>query len=263
VTTATLLIQAAYREGNLIAVGRSPTTDEQNEALPALVRLINGIFGFEMGENLAEWLFPVPQRTAPVAANYPQLPAASYLNQPYCSAYLAPYPPRNSRVVWGGVTGTLYFPEAPEPGTQMAVVQGSGAGDGGTPGAILTLNGNGRQIQDPADQTYKNTVTLTNPAASTNWFYRDDLGKWMLVADLATLGADNLFPKEFDDFFICALSKRLAPRYGKITAAETIATAKLTLTRLKARYRQSAPTVYNSQDFPRTSQSFLPGNWWL
>lgn len=262
-TTATLLIQAAYREGNLIAVAANPTTAEQNEALPALVRLINGIFGFEMGENLREWLFPVPQRTAPVAANWPQLPAASYLNAPYCSAALSPYPPKNSRVVWGGVTGTLYFPEKPEPGTQMAVVQGSGAGDGGAPGAILTLNGNGRQIQDPADQAYKNTVTLTNPAASTNWFYRDDLGKWKLIADLTALSDDNLFPKAFDDFFICALSKRLAPRYGKITAAETIATATLTLKRLKARYRQSAVTVYGSQDFPGTSQSFYDGSWWL
>lgn len=261
-TTATLLIQAAAREGNLVAAGASFTTAEQTEALSALNRLVNGIFGFEMGENLADWLYPVPQRTAPVAANFPQLPIPSYVNQPYASAYLSPYPPKNSRVVWGGVTGTLYFPEAPEPGTRMAVVQGSGAGDSGAPGQIITLNGNGRTIQDPADKAFKNTVALTNPATSNQWIYRDDLGQWLLCQDMV-LADDCPFPKEFDDFFICALAKRLAPRYSKITAKETIETARVTLARLKARYRQSAPTVYGSQDFPRSDQSYLTGSWWL
>lgn len=261
-TTATLLIQAAYREGNLIAVGGSPTAGEQTEALALLNRLVDGIFGFEMGENLADWLFPVPQRTAPVAANYPQLPISSFLTAPYSSAFLSPYPPNNSRVVWGGVTGTLYFPEAPEPGSRMAVVQGSGAGDSGAPGQILTLNGNGRTIQDPTDKFLKNTVVLTNPATSNQWIYRDDLGQWMLCQDMA-IGDDCPFPKEFDDFFICAAAKRLAPRYGKITAKETIETAKTKLAALKARYRQTAPTVYGSDSFPRTSQSYLTGSWWL
>lgn len=261
-TTATLLIQAMYREGNLIAVGGSPTATEQTEALALLNRLVNGIFGFEMGENLADWLFPVPQRTAPVAANYPQLPISSFQALPYCSTFLSPYPPRNSRVVWGGVTGTLYFPEAPEPGSRMAVVQGSGAGDSGAPGQILTLNGNGRTIQDPGDKALKNTVALTDPITAAQWIYRDDLGQWMLCQDMA-IGDDCPFPKEFDDFFICAGLKRLAPRYGKLTARETIETAKTKLAALKARYRQSAPTVYGSQDFPRTGQSYLTGSWWL
>jgi hypothetical protein len=140
-TTATTLIQAAYREGNLIPVGKSPTPTEQSEALDGLNRLVNGIFGFEMGENLADWLFPAPQRTAPVAANYPQLPAPAYQGV-LQNTYMTPYPPNNVRVVWGGVTGTLWFPEKPEPGSRMAVVQGSGAGDSGAPGQIITL---GRQ----------------------------------------------------------------------------------------------------------------------
>lgn len=259
-TTATLLIQAAYREGNLIAVGASPNATELTEALPALNRLVNGIFGFEMGENLADWLYPVPQRTAPVAANYPQLPSCAA--PAWMSTCLSPYPPKNTRVVWGGVTGKVYFPEAPEPGTRMAVVQGSGAGDHGAAGQILTLDGNGRTIQDPADQAFKNTVALVDPLTSNQWIYRDDLGQWKLCQDMA-IGDDCPFPKEFDDFFICALAKRLAPRYSKITARETIETAKAKLSALKARYRQSAPTVYGSEDFPRSAQSYLTGSWWL
>lgn len=259
-TTATLLIQAAYREGNLVPVGMQPTTAEQTEALAALNRFINGIFGFEMGENLADWLFPQPQRTAPVAANYPQLPYPNYSGV-LANTYLSPYPPKNSRLIWGAVTGTVYFPEAPEPGSRMAFIQASGAGDSGAVGQILTLNGNGRTIEAA------NTVTITSLAAPgappRQWLYRDDLGDWVKCQDLATINDDCPFPKEFDDFFICALAKRLGPRYGKITAAETVETARVTLARLKARYRQSAPTVYGSENFPNGAQSFRSGQWWL
>lgn len=260
-TTAVKLIQAAFREGNLIAAGKSPTTDEQSEALDGLNRFVNGIFGFEMGENLADWLYPSPQRTASVAANYPQLPLPDYAS-PLYNTYWSPYPPNNSRIVWGEVTGTVWFPEKPEPGTRMAFVQGSGAGDAGVTGAILTLDGNGRLIQDPADMQFKPTIEITAPATGSQWFYRDDLAQWVLCQDMA-IADECPFPKEFDDFFICALAKRLAPRFGKITAKETIETAARTLARLKARYRQSAPTVYGSDSFPRTAQSFIVGSWWL
>lgn len=264
-TTATKLIQGAFREGNLIAAGKQPTTDEQSEALDVLNRFVNGIFGFEMGENLFDWLAPAPQRTAPVAANFPQLPLPQGWDGKLWDTTMAPYPPRNTRVVWGQVDFTIYFDAKPEPGSRMAVVMGSGAGDEGQPGTVLTLDGNGRQIQDPEDMLFKNTVALTSPLDPTlnyQWFYRDDLGVWVACMDME-LTDECPFPKEFDDFFICGASKRLAPRYGKITAIETVETAKLTLARLKARYRQSAPTVYGSDNFPRTSQSFLVGSWWL
>lgn len=260
-TTAIKLIQAGYREGNLIPVGKQPTTDEQSEALDGINRFVNGIFGYEMGEPLSDWLFPAPQRTGEVPTTFPQLPVPDHIGPAY-SPYLAPYPPKNSRVVWGAVEGTLYFPDKPEPGSRMAIVQGSGAGDDGQDGEVLTIDGNGRFIQDPADKTYKTQVLLTSPVASNQWFYRDDLGVWILCQDML-LTDECPFPKEFDDFFVCALAKRLAPRYGKLTAAETVETAKVTLSHLKTRYRQSAPTVYGSENFPRTYQTFVSGEWWL
>jgi hypothetical protein len=76
-TAASSLIQSAYREGNLIAVGTTPTTAEQAEALLLLNNFVLGIFGYEMGENLQDWPAPAPQRTAPVAANFPQFPVCS------------------------------------------------------------------------------------------------------------------------------------------------------------------------------------------
>jgi|GEM_PF-2388688 len=264
-TTATVLIQNAYREGNLIAVSTSPTTPEAAEALVLLNNFITGIFGYEMGENFKDWIAPNPQRTAPVAANYPQLPLSGFgesgnplsATQSAGTYYL--YPPKNQRIVWGGTTLTVYFPEAPLDGTRMAVLQGSGAGDSGLVGAILTLDGNGRTIELANTYPY----TFASPAtAPRQWLYRADTGNWIAVLPLAA-GDQCPFPQDFDDFFICALAMRLAPRYGKVTAAETKNTAIATLKQLKARYRQAGITTYGSEQIPGSAQSYISGNWWM
>lgn len=374
-TTATVILQDIFREGNLIAAGASPSTAEQTEALAVLNRVVDGVFGFEMGENLSDWLVPVPQRTAPVAARWPQGPLASPLNLGP-SKFVWPYPPTNRRIVFGSVTNTCYFPEAPDDGARMAIVQGSGAGDAGTPGtahgvmtqtalptathtvtigaqvytwvaaltvanqvligatvanslvnlaaavnggegqgvvygpgtvanasasasmdfaagtltatalqagaagnsiastttdgngswaaatllggivgAILTLDGNGRYIDGAAQQQFE------TPIPATQWIYRADLGSWLTANDMGLL--DQMpFPKEFDDFFIVAGMRRLAPRYNKIMSTESLQTALVTLQRLQARYRQAALTTYGSENFPRTDQSYLGASWW-
>lgn len=252
-TTAATIIQAAFREGNLIPVGQQPTTAQQTEALDKLNRLVLGILGYKMGENLTDWLAPQPQRTAPVSANYPQFPGA-------CSASTAvyPYPPNNRRLVYGGKTQTVYFPQSPNPGSQMAVVQASGAGDGGTVGDVLTLNGNGRTIEAANTKTF----TFASPAfAPRRWFYRDDLADWVAVLTLVT-GDPLPYPAEFDDFFVCALAKRLAPSYGKIIAKETVQAALDIESAFYARYRQPTDTVYGSDQFPRSYQSYIAGQWW-
>lgn len=375
-TTATVLIQAAFREGNLIAAGASPTTAEQTEALPALQRLIDGIFGFEMGEELTDWLVPAPQRTAPSAARYPQGPLVWNLNQ-NSSGNIWPYPPTNRRIVFGSVTNTVYFPEAPLDGSRMALLQGSGLGDAGAPGtasgvltqtalptaakvvglggqtytwktaltgaayevligatvaaslanlsnainagegnglvygvgtvanasasatsdsaagtltatalysgsggnsigsttndgagswaaatllggvvgAIITLDGNGRYINGAGQQQF------STPVAAQEWIYRSDTGNWMPVQVLS-LTDQCPFPAKFDDFFICGLQKRLAPRYNKIVSNETQQTMLEMVSKVRAQYRQAALTTYGSENFPRTDQSFLGGSWW-
>jgi hypothetical protein len=239
-TTLQTVVQAAYREGNLIAAGKLPTSTELTEAQDVLMRLILGILGFKMGENLSDWLVPQPQRTSPVSANYPQFPS---------------YPLYMSSAVY----------QNPNPGGQMAIVQASGAGDTGTTGDVITLDGNGRYIQDPADSLFKTQVSFTfsstSPFASQRWFYRDDLAQWMLVSNLV-LANGMPYPPEFDDFFICALSKRLSPRYGKIVAKETVETALQAEMAFLARYRQPTDTVYGSDQFPRSYQSYISGNWW-
>src|ERR1700752_3936789 len=157
-TTAQTIIQAAYREGNLIPIGSVPTDAENTEALERLNRYVQGVYGYELGEPMADWLIPAPQRTTSVAANFPQLPfpidgqnniiTIPFATDPTSAIY--PYAPKNSRIVFGNVTTTAYFPEQPEPGSRMMIIPGSGAGDGGVNGAVLTLDGNGRFIEGAA-----------------------------------------------------------------------------------------------------------------
>lgn len=256
-TTAAVIIQAAFREGNLIPIGKQPNPDQAAEALDKLNRLVFGILGYKMGENLADWLVPAPQRTAPVAANFPQAPGNFGLGSAG-NNNIYPYPPNNRRIVYGGTAQTVYFPQKPNPGSQMAVVQASGAGDGGVIGNVLTLNGNGRTIETLNTKTF----VFASPAfAARRWFYRDDLADWVAVVALAS--SDQLpYPVEFDDFFVCALAKRLAPSYGKPIAKETVEVALKTEFAFIARYRQPTETVYGSDQFPRSYQSYISGNWW-
>lgn len=261
-TIASVLIQAAYRENNLIPAGSNPTSAEQTEALALLNSLTNGMFGNEMGEELTDWLAPAPQRTASVAANFPQLPYpqsldGNLLSNPAAtglSAQMFPFPPKNSRIVFGGVTTTVWFPESPDDGSRMALAQGSGAGDSGAPGQAITLDGNGRTIET------SNTKVYADPVTARNWLYRADLADWKAVVDLL-IGDDCLFHKDFDDFWITSLNIRLSPRFGKVASDETKAINARMLSKFKARYRQAGTTVYNSSDIPRGLQSYIAGRW--
>lgn len=380
-TTAAGIIQAAYREGNLIAFGKSPVANEQIEALGSLQRILDGIMGFEMGELLEDWLVPNPQRTAPVAARWPQGPFSSASDPapfaapgPTTSPNVWPYPPTQRRIVFGSVSQTVYFPESPVDGSRMAIVQGSGLGDagvpgtatgiltytalpvaaatevingqtytwrvapavandvaigpsvagslvnlvaainggaqsgvaygagtvanagvtascslvtltvtailsgtggnaittvtttagaswaaatlaGGTAGAILTLDGNGRYIDRAGQQSFQ------TPIPPLTWVFRADLGMWVRTNQL-TLTDNMPFPTQFDDFFICVLMKRTAPRYNKVVSNETQLTAQTVLMNFRAYYRQSQVTTYGSENMPRTDQSYLGGSWW-
>lgn len=263
-TATATLVARGFREGNLIPVGTLPTDAELDEGLANLVGYVSGVFGMSMGEQLIDWLAPAPQRTASVAANAPQLPYPMSQDANLMGIGLAPgqspdfwpYPPKNSRIVFGGVDTTVYFPEQPDPGSRMAIVQGSGAGDGGIDGSVLTLDGNGRFIEGDPQQTF------TAPVTVRQWMYREDLGNWIAFVPPTLADADFLFPADFDDLFVCALAMRMAPHYGKTTAPETQSTFTLMNKTFKARYRQSAPTIYGSQDFPRSAQSYIAGRWY-
>lgn len=261
-TTARSLIQSAFREGNLIDANAVPTDNELAEGLEKLNRYIRGVFGFEMGEPLADWLVPAPQRTAAVAANYPQMPfpldaSAGLMSIPYSadlSAQVYRYPPKNSRIVWGQTGESCWFPEQPDDGCRMGFVIGSGE-RGGDNAAQLTIDGNGKLIGT------QSSVTLTTASPAMEWMYRADLGVWKPLVNMA-LDDDCLFPFELDDLWICALAIRLAPSFEKKVHPVTQATFSAMLSKLKARYRQAGTTTYNSNDIPRSLQSSISGRWW-
>lgn len=250
--TAQTLIQAALREGNLIPVGSTPTDAENTEALARLNSFIAGLFGIELGEHLHDWQVPAPLRTAPVAANYPQLPypitdLGDHVNTDLTSDQW-PYPPPNSRLVVAiDDDTTVYLPEAPSPGARMALASAGMS-------ATLTLNANGRLIEAAA------SVDVTSADAPRAWFYRDDTANWVRIADLS-LSDSSPFPSEFDDLLICGLSMRLSPRYGQEPRSGTVQMYTYMKKLFKTRYKQAGTTVYKSGDIPRSDQSYAAGRW--
>lgn len=246
---ASEIVQQGYREGNIIPVGTAPTSAQLTEGLGRLSRLIVGLFDHEMGEQLSDWLVPSPQRTAPVAANFPQFPRAADL-----ASDQWPYPPRNSRIVFADdVATTVYFPEAPDDGTRMGALQGATGPDG----VVLTLDGNGRSIQSAP------TLDLTTPLTALRWLYRADLGDWRLIGSLA-LSDEMPFSADLDEFFILFLAVRLAPTVDKTLSQATVDAYKLQRSRFLARYRQTGVTTFGSDNAPRSLQSYTSGAWeWL
>lgn len=258
-TAVATIISDAYREANITALGTLPTAAQQAEALDALNRVITSVYGDELGEQLSDWLVPNPQRTAPVAANYPQLP---YANQGYgVAAAFNQYPPKNTRIIWGGNTTTVWLPEKPDNGSRIALIQGSGLGDNGADGNVLTIDGNGRYLNS-LGATQQTFVFSTAAPIAAGWLYLAGLGLWTPITELAL--TDNLpFPQKHDDFWITALMIRLAPRYNKVVSPETKGAFQLAMDRLISSYTQSDVTVYGAWDFPNSLQSYISGRYYL
>jgi hypothetical protein len=261
-TAAQDIVSKAYREINVTAVGTTPSTAQATEGLDRLNEILHIIFGSEMGELLQDWQVPSPQRTAAVAANFPQLPYPlatdpGFLSSPLSSAsgrQAYPYPPKNSRIVFAGTGNmTVWFPEQPDDGSRMGIILGANA----PAGVVLTLDGNGRKINGLPTQT------LTTPFTAQRWMYRADLGDWRPVADLAATDALP-FPKDMEAYFITRLAIRLAPANDKTVSGETADAYKQAKTIFEARYKQAGTTTFGSNDIPRSYESYQGGRygWW-
>jgi hypothetical protein len=247
-TLASDIVTAAFREGNIIPVGRAPSGGEQVEGLQLLNRFMLSVYGLVLGEYLSDWQVPYVQRVGDVAAYPPYLPGGQ-------RPLIVPnnqYPGQNSRIVWDGTEQTVYFPETPGDGARMAFVKASGAGASGPPG-VLTLNGNGRTIEG-------SNIYVASSAARA-WIYRADLAGWLAMVPL--LLTDTVpFPEELDDVWIVSTFIRLAPRYGKAVSAETAMTQKRLMATLKTRYTQTEVIDGGGTELTGGTQSYGP-QWWL
>lgn len=250
-TTAAELIQAAFREGNLLAAGVAATTAQTDEALGRLNNFLFALMGNELGEPLQDWPVYAPQRTAPVAANFPLY--GSNVDGRLADASVWPYPPGNVRLmVSAPQAATVWLQYAPNDGARVAYVAlGNAVAD-------LTIEGNGRMIEGATSITVEAALV----AGERVWFYRADRGSWILLEPLA-LASDSPLPTEFDDLLITGLSIRLASRFGNEPRSGTVMTYQEQMKKLKARYRQPTPTLGGSQQIPPGYQAFpqsAPGN---
>jgi hypothetical protein len=55
VTLISSIIADAYREANIIPLGRAPNANQVTEALRLYNALLNAIYGDDAGETLADW----------------------------------------------------------------------------------------------------------------------------------------------------------------------------------------------------------------
>jgi len=224
---ASQIITDAFRESNLIPVGTPPTSLENDEGLRRLNAIINSLISTACGELIFDWQIP-PVATAPLYGQVSN-PRDPYGQTSVVTTY--PFPAINTRLLTQLTQSvTVYLPQYPNDGSRVAIADtGSGAG------LTLTIDANGRKVEDAASVTL-DPLTV----GQREWFYRSDLANWVRRADL-TVSDPQPFPSKYDDFLVTALAIRLSPRYAAEIADATAMTYRSTLAAFKAQYKQ--PTV--------------------
>lgn len=215
-TLTPAIIKDAYRESNSIAKGQEPDSDQVTEGLTLLNRIVAGVYGFEVGDPMFDW--PIGQEGMVDAI------AHTWTINDW------QYPVQNARLIaQSAAAQTIYLPPEPDDGARIGIVDPANR----LATYNITLNGNGRPIEDAA------TLVLSTSGLTRLWFYRADLGKWVRLSELTgAVDEEFPFPQEFDDFFITKLAARLNPRYGRSLAEDSAAALVDTLRRIRSRYRQ-------------------------
>lgn len=215
------IITDAFRQSNLIALGTTPTTAENTEALRYVNRIVKSVLGNEVGDPLTS--FPLGKSQIVRPSNFPSW------NQNPGSDWVVP---RNIRLNVNLTAAlTVYLNPMPNDGCRFAVSDAVN-----TLGTYpLTVMGNGRFIEGAA------TLVLNTPGTETEWVFRADTGNWQKVTPL--LLADTFpFPEEFDDFFIVLLALKINPSNGLQLDPQSQQTMMRARTQLRARYRQYSPS---------------------
>lgn len=203
------ILAQAYRESNLIPIGVEPTAAEETEALNRLNSIIRSMLGQEIGEELQPWDIP---------ARFPNYRGADPDE---------PWP--NSRV-YCQITAptTVTFPaRGLRDGARMAIHDL----DANFATHNLTVDGNGLRIDGGL------TDVLSTNSQIIEYFFRADLGEWVVVTELEI--DDNMpFPEDFDDLFVSLLCLRLNPRHNTQTKGETVKAVQRGIQQIRSRYRQ-------------------------
>lgn len=219
-TLVSQIITDAFRMSNLIAIGTTPTADEQTEALRYLNRIVKSVFGNEAGEQLIA--LPLGDRNISRPSGYPwwgENPGNDW------------FVPKNVRLVLNLDNDvSVYLHPAPDDGSRFAVTDPSET----LATNSLTVYGNGSRIENAL------SITLVTNGADTEWFYRADLANWAKYAPLVS-GDTFPFPEEFDDFFIGMLAMRINPSYAAVIDEQSSMMLSRSKSQLRSRYAQHTP----------------------
>lgn len=219
-TLVSSIIQDAYRESNMLPLGKPPSDLQNTEALRLYNALLGAIYGGDAGEPLTDWPlgnFGRSASTDKLPYNLDQLNRPAFnlrllaVNDAAMTVYLAPQPSDGARY---GVA---------DPFNRLSAFP-------------LTLDGNGRTIEGAA------TLLVDADGTNREWLYRGDLGAWLRITGVE-LTTENPFPAEFDAMFVILLAMRLSPRYGRALDEASAAILKQGRQKFVARYLQSRPLV--------------------
>lgn len=213
-TVISSIIADAYRESNLIAIGRAPTDLQVTEGLKLLQAILSSVLGGDAGEDLRDWPLGTFGQEIPDTGYSPDQLVHPCINRrllatntAVLTVHLTPMPQDGSRMAFADIFSRLAaFP--------------------------VTLDANGRTIEGNA------TKLLNVNGTFRDWMYRADLGDW--VAITSKLSTDQMpFPADFDMFFITYLALRLNPRYGRTMNEQSATIFKQERQAFIARYLQS------------------------
>jgi hypothetical protein len=206
VTLLSTIITKAYRKSNIIPIGTVPTANEVSEALDILQQIVRSSIGVEAGGEFVD---------INVGGPYDE------------SRFFPQWLPDNARLLLNiSATTTFYLDPCPEDGQRLAIIDVLG-----TLGTYnLTLNGNGRNIEDAS------SITLSTNFMSSEWLYRADTGNWVKIQTLVS--SDQMpFPDEFDDYFILSTNLQLASIHNQSITPENMELLKRGRRNIRSRYR--------------------------
>lgn len=215
-TLISSIITDAYRESNLIPLGRTPNAAQVTEGLRLLNQLFRAVFGDEAGESLQDWPLGNYGREIDITALTDRQIAHPFLNRRMLAL--------NEAAI------TVYLSAKPQDGSRMGIIDPFGR----LSAYPITLDGNGRTINGSA------TALLNTNGLATEWFYRADLGDWVTITD--KIETEQMpFPADFDSFWITFLAMRLNPRYGRAMTDLSLQIYKSERAKFISRYLQSLP----------------------
>lgn len=182
--TALDIIQSAQRLIGAIGQGDTAVADESDEGLLALNRLINGMYGEQIGPVLT-----------------PAVLAASATGQ------------NGRRYTVGSAAVTLTLPTNPRSGSRI----GFQDGNAGLSGANLTVNRGGSLLEGAASN-----LTISTNGATRSWFFRSDTANWVKETDLLITDSP-FFPDNLIAHLPYMLAVYISPEYADNNLTEAVA----------------------------------------